>query len=306
MSLAKAVEEQGKLADELHKENFPEQYQKTEPAPEAGIPVQTQEPALPPAPTKTEEDSFKVKYQVLQGKYNAEVPRLIAEVKSLKTTLQESNTKVQELIATKPAPQPSEATAKSIQALTEEHGESFVSNLRNLFLTELEHAKGELVGEINKVKDFTKGVESSSKKTREDSFFERLVEAVPDWESMNIDPEFLSWLGTKEKFSGMTYQDALNVAYADLDSRKVIGLFKAYETEKKPSSRTNELDVHITPGTQTQAPTTQKTQINLLTQMDIQSFYNDVREGKYRGRDDDFKRKEAEIFAAYSEGRIAP
>jgi len=91
MALPQAVERAGQLADQL----FEEAYGKPGEAPPA-----TNGEAPPPAPAAAPpengaqapaaappEDSWESRYKVLTGKYNAEVPRLAADNRTLKETV---------------------------------------------------------------------------------------------------------------------------------------------------------------------------------------------------------------------------
>ena len=140
-----AVKKQAERADQIHRQVYPDQYppEGKEEKPEEGktppegaapkpeetpkpeekpkeeiIPAQggTKPPEKPPEPGKGEED-WKHKYDVLLGKYNAEVPKLHTQVAAMQNMTRELQGQVNELKAAKEnPPPPKEASAQRIEA----------------------------------------------------------------------------------------------------------------------------------------------------------------------------------------------
>ena len=134
-----AVKKQAERADQIHRQVYPDQYppEGKEEKPEEGktppegaapkpeetpkpeekpkeeiIPAQggTKPPEKPPEPGKGEED-WKHKYDVLLGKYNAEVPKLHTQVAAMQNMTRELQGQVNELKAAKENPPPPKEVA---------------------------------------------------------------------------------------------------------------------------------------------------------------------------------------------------
>jgi hypothetical protein len=64
------------------------------------------------------------------------------------------------------------------------------------------------------------------------------------------------------------------------------------------------LEKQVTPGRARSAGTPQTNKGKVYTPEDIKKFFNDVRSGKYRGREQERDRIERDIFNAQRENRI--
>ena len=63
----------------------------------------------------------------------------------------------------------------------------------------------------------------------QDRFVNRLAQLVPDYEAVNVDNGFLSWLGEADPVYGVTRQAALDAAAQNLDADRVANVFNAYK-----------------------------------------------------------------------------
>lgn len=291
-----------KPAADAEPANQPVEEPQVEQQPQAATP-----PAPPPPPPPS--DNWEHKYKTLQGRYNSDVPRLQAEVSELKAQLAQALARIAELSA-KPEPkdelQPV-ADPKDVEAF----GEDLVDMVRRVVERMLGNAAKKLEAQaamfeqrLAAVEQQLKGTAQTVVTTAEQAFFDRLTRLVPNWEEINSNPAFLEWLGEIDPIYGQPRQAALDAAHSALDVDRVAAIFKAWEATQPQSSKAGSVDKQISPrtGAASSAPTSMEKPI--LSQKQIQDFYNDVARGRYRGREQEMQRLEAMINAAIAEGRI--
>jgi len=276
----------------------------------------TQAPAAPPqSPAANQEDTWQQKYKSLQGMFNAEVPRLSAENRELKAQVAQ----LQELmssLANKPKESVNQERPKYVtDSDVADYGDS-IEVMRRVFreeTTALTDKIAELEAQnLSLQASVLPRVEqmATAQATRADQmFWDGLTAQVPGWLQINADPDFQSWLLEVDPMTGRTKQDFLADAQANLDVNRVALFFKTWvgstgaATETKSRQSSSELEAQIAPGRSRSgaAPTGGA---KTYTRQDIAKFYDDVRTGKFQGREDERNRLEADIYAAQREGRI--
>ena len=273
-------------------------------------------PQDPPAPISQEpkpEPKWESKYHTLKGMYDAEVPRLHAQLKELQQQMQQlvADKAVLESKATQ-TPDPS----KSL--ITEQDKEAFGSDLIDLIerateakVSTLRDRETELVNEIKELKSQLGNVSERQGVSDKDRFLYVLGQQVDDWEALNVNPGFIGWLAEVDPVYGVPRQAALNSAYEVLDADRVAGIFKAYKaslppTQPAPEPKSKSLQSQVAP-TRTRAssaPAASDASQRVWTQSEIAEFYTEWRRGFLEN--DEAVRLEKEIHAAISEGRVRP
>lgn len=297
MSLPRAVEEANRRAEELHRQVYgnteqpaPEnEEQKAEAPAQQEPPKAAEAPSQEPAPVASnpaEEESFKRKYEVLRGKYEAEIPRMAAEIRSLKEQLAQAASKAA------PAPAPSKLKPEEV----EEYGEKFIDVVKR--------AAAEVVPEdVGEIKQTVEQLKSETVRLARDRFFSDLSRMSPQWERLNEDKDFLTWLAGIDPLSGQSRQDLFDQASASFDAWRVANFFNSYGSENKPEQAVSQPDLLAQqvepPTTRVSVPPPAK---KIWSIPEINRFYADLRTGKIDR--DNAARIEADIFAAQSEGRI--
>ena len=147
----------------------------------------------------------------------------------------------------------------------------------------------------------------------EQAFWADLSTNVPNFRQINDNADFQSWLLEFDPMTGVTRQTFLDDAQRALDSRRVVSFFRAWlestgqaaVAQSTVPAASSELEKQVSPGRSrsTGTPAASK-QGKVYTPQDIQKFFNDVRQGKYKGREQDRDRIERDIFAAQRENRI--
>lgn len=361
-ALPKAVRDQIERANKLAKE-YTESIQQVpvdpnappaDPnAPAPAAPAASGEPAAPPADPNaspaapaapvaaplTPQDA-EHKYKVLQGKYNAEVPRLQArdrENTEAIRQLREQLTATQNLLAslsaqreTAPAAvsQPTPAVARLVKdEEVREFGADLIDVMRRVvreenasLLPEIDRRVAPVAQRVDQVAQATQHVGARVARNDQQSVLAQLEAAVPNWEELNGDQEFLEWLDQVDPFSGHRRGALLNQAYKSHDGPRVVAFFNGYLKEHAvvtpPAAPTSSaappvqpqkrLEQFVAPGTpKTGAASTQDgSGKRVWSRAEIGSFYSDVQAGRFKGTAEQRKALEADIFAAQREGRI--
>jgi len=279
--LPRAVEEQARRAEDLHRQMY---GNTDEPAPEveekAPEPVEAPKEQAAPEP---DDASFKRKWEVLSGKYSAEVPRLAAEIRELKEKLAESQ-------ASAPPPKPSKLKPEEIT----EYGEEFTDFVKRAAAEVVPDDVGNIRAQVDQLREETARI-------KRDRFYNELAAKAPHWERINEDKEFLTWLSGIDPFSGRVRQEVFDDAVNSNDSWRVANFFNAFGGETRTDSAdANPLELQVEPQTtRVSAPPPGK---KIWTTEEISRFFADRRRGAYSVAEAD--RIDQEIFAAGREGRI--
>ncbi len=125
---------------------------------------------------------------------------------------------------------------------------------------------------------------------------------MPNFRAINGNEAFQSWLLEADPLTGITRQTYLDDAQRNLDAQRVINFFRMWPA---PRSSESELEKQVAPGRSRSAGAPTNTdRAKVYTPQDIQAFFNDVRMGKYKGREQERARIERDIFSAQRENRI--
>ena len=268
------------------------------------------------------EETLLQKYKTLQGMYNAEVPRMHQQNRDMQQRIQH----MEQLLASvsqqsAAAQQPQSAQKLVSDKDVEEYGES-LDVMRRVSREEL----NPIVGRLSQIEDLLRQMQTSvvpqvqavaqrQQVSAEQMFWADLTNAAPNWRDINDNADFQSWLLETDPLTGITRQTYLEDAQRGLDARRVSNFFLtwleksgqasvAQSTERGLPSAASELEKQVSPGRSRSTGTSQASKERTYTPDDIKKFFNDVRAGKYKGRDQDRARLERDIFAAQREGRI--
>lgn len=351
------VEKSNKLAEDYYK-SLQGQPPGDAPAgdpPAAAAPPASGEPPAPPAdpaappaapaaapPAAPPAEGWEQKYKVLQGKYNAEVPRLQTQARDQSEAirqLREQLTATQNLLAsfsaqreTAPA-QPSQATPPAPTKLVKdeevrEFGADLIDVMRRVvreeqatLLPEIDRRVAPVAQRVNQVAQATHDVGARVAQSDQQSVLTQLASAVPNWQELNEDAGFLEWLDQVDPFSGAQRGALLKQAYKAHDGPRVVAFFTGYLKEHAavtppaaptpaaaapPAAPQRKLEQFVAPGTpKTGAASTQDgSGKRVWSRAEIGAFYSDVQAGRFKGTAEQRKQIEADIFAAQREGRI--
>lgn len=317
MSLPRAVQQQVEDADALVA-----QLNGTQPVnPDTGEPIATEpQPEPEPQPQNVSpepeakpavsEETWEQKYHTLKGKFDAEVPRLYAQVREMNSQIGQLTTD----LATAKAVQTQPVPASTPSLITEQDKEAFGSDLIDLIerATEAKLAgsrslEAKLTAEIAELKGKLGNVTERQVVSDKDRYESALTTAIPDWQALNVDQGFLNWLAEVDPVYGMPRQYALTNAYEALDAHRTATIFNQYKKSLAPAPQSNSrpnLNSQVAPtrSRTSPAPTNPNVDKRVYSQQDIDAFYAEWR----RGMIDEAEavQIEKDIHAATTEGRI--
>lgn len=172
-------------------------------------------------PSNPSDESYKSKYEVLQGKYDHEVPALAAQVRQLLEANRQQNEKIERLTQmlekgpSRPDSEQGDTVVSSIQPGGGNGGTPKVNKDdfagygdEVLALVDLVNNMGE---QMQGLKGEVQGVAGKVTQSREEVFFADLTKLAPGWQDLNRDPKFLAWLDQKET------PRSRNTRFADFD-----------------------------------------------------------------------------------------
>jgi hypothetical protein len=273
-----------------------------------------------PADSKDQQEDVVQKYRTLQGMYNAEVPRLHSQNREMQNRLQQ----MEQLLASMSAQQTSQATAPiTVQEVVtaqdrEEYGESIEVMRRAALevispitqrITHLERLLGQIQGSVVPQ---VQAITNRQAMSAEQQFWTDLTTFVPDWRSINNNPDFQSWLLEYDPLTGISRQTILEDAQRNLEVNRVGNFFKSWlaitgqanVAQNTQASSVSELERQVSPGKSRSTGTPAGNAPIQYTTKEVEKFYTDIRQGKFKGRDAERAKIERDIFAATRENRI--
>jgi hypothetical protein len=223
-----------------------------------------------------------------------------------------------------PSPQVQQVTQRLI---TEDEEKDYGSDFLNVVGKKAQEVVGPIVSkyeqEIENLKRQLEGVNGAVQTNAQDRFFNKLAQLVPTWQDLDTNQEFIDWLAKLDPYSGRTRQDMLNEHYSKNDAARVAAFFQGFldETAAVTAPRGGQpsqggraqvpakapLEAFAAPGRakSTTAPANAGAEDKpIITRAQIAKFYADVTAGKFRGKDDEKKKFENQIFEAERENRI--
>ncbi len=273
---------------------------------------------------KDAEETLTQKYRTLQGMYNAEVPRLHSQNKELSGRLQQMEQLLATISAQQSTGRPMAGGQSQIEPLVtdkdqEEYGES-LDVMRRVTREELIPVAQKIAQidrllqqlQVNVVPQ-VKNLAQRQAMTAEQQFWADLTTVVPNWRDINEDDDFKTWLLEVDPLTGISRQTILEDAQGNLDVRRVGNFFRSWleitgQANVAQNTRRNvsasELERQVAPGKGRSAGAPTGNAAKTYSPDDIRTFFDAVRQGKYKGREAERDRIERDIFAAQRDGRI--
>jgi hypothetical protein len=266
------------------------------------------------------EETIVQKYKTLQGMYNAEVPRLHQQNREMSNRVQQ----MEQLLASLSAQQTSAQSQQIVEKIVtdkdvEEYGESLdvMRKVSREELIPMEQRFAQMEQMFRQMQTNVvpqvQAVAQRQQVSAEQGFWAELTSVVPNFRQINDNDAFQSWLLSADPLTGITRQTYLDDAQRSLDAKRVANFFRAWlestgqaaVAQSTGRTQNSELEKQVTPGRSRNTGTPATTnQGKMYSPQDIQKFFNDVRTGKYKGREPERDRIERDIFAAQRENRI--
>lgn len=252
---------------------------------------------------RKEIDTANARWQSLQGMVN----KKDSEIEQMRLLLAQLSQK---------AEQPVAAPANLVTAKDEEDFGADMVDMNRRVASEVFNSMIKSVNaRLDKMEQSIAGVSNATSKIVEESFDDALTRQVPDWEAVDKDSEFISWLNGVDIFSGKTKLVLLQAAYSSGNLKSTVAIFKAFEESRQPvippaivvepAAPAKNVAQFVVPGKSksSAAPAVQTAQPKIWGTADISKLYEDKR--NKRITEEEFLRQESDIFAAQREGRIA-
>jgi hypothetical protein len=296
-----------------------------EPPPPAPQPVEeppqtvsreTPETVPPPVPQE-DENSWKLRYERMHGRYNA-AQKTIGEMQEQMAQLGNELMAVQQAVAQPrspprpPAPPPVYLTPEDEQ----NYGRDLIDFTRRAAaevitpkLMEIEQQNAELQRRL--------AVEARR------ALDQRVEQAVPNYREIDRNPRWHDWLRGLDVLSQRRRQDLLNEAIASADAPRAISFFRGFQQEEVATGHSEPAPVShqaapprepaiplaslAVPGRArpaTGGDASLPPDKPIYTRAQIAQLYSAHRKGAYVGREAEWARQDADIFAAGREGRI--
>jgi hypothetical protein len=317
MALPRQVEAQLRELEALEKQLAEGQNPApADPDPQPAEPPQDQqtqqaEPKpVEPTPTPTEpvvaEEKWEQKYKTLKGMYDAEVPRLHADLRDLKAQV-DSLRKASETKPVEPA-KPKAAEKLVTDADVEAFGQDLIEVQRKVAREVAAEFRGELDAMRVENEKLREQLTSTGTQVSEASFEQRLYRMVPDFEAVNADPKWIAWLNEVDPLLRAPRSSVAQQAFNRGDAEGVahyVAMFKKSVAPVEPTTdKTEELERQLQPnrGATSAPPTSQKGKV--YTNADIEKMFRKAADLGTKGQTDAAKKLEAEIDAAFMEGRV--
>jgi hypothetical protein len=312
MSLPKAIQRQAEQAAAAQAAFDQSQQQTADLIEDTSqlTPPPAEPPTPPQAPAPAPEADWKHKYETLQGLFNQRTAQAQAKTLALESQLSEIQRVVADLTkaqAQKPEapavmdPKDVEAFGADMLEMVKRYAEQTFNQLGARFDTKVQ----EFDGRLNVLEGKVTGVDARTTETMERSFYATLEKLVPDYEAINATQRWLQWLGEIDPVYGAPRQAALDAAFSRLDAERTAAVFKAYKATIPPAPSAG-LENQVAPNgaASAPAPAANPAQGRIFSQKFVETFYNDIAKGKYRGREAEAERIVAEIDLAARDGRI--
>ena len=256
-------------------------------------------------------DDFEQRYRTLQGKYDAEVPRLHQQVKEL-------TERVTQLVKAAEAPKPAEPTKpkEKVSYVTDadraEFGEELIDVQRRVAREVAAEYQEQLEAQAKVIKDLEAKVSTTGSQIGQMGFSQKLAQLVPDFEKVDRDERWVAWLNGYDPMLRAPRRTQAKTAFDAGDAEAVahyVNLWKssvADTQEPAKEKRQAELEKQVAPNRSANSARTQNVgkDAKVYSAREVEAAWTKIRVLNGRGQADEAAKLEAELTAAYLEGRV--
>ena len=269
------------------------------PADDKGVEAQPPQPDISSqlAELKKQSEAADQRWRVLQGM----IDKKDEEINSLRVLLSQVSAKPEHAAEQKPS-----------QLITQTDISEYGTDLIDLIgrkASEVYQAKiSSLESQITELRNALSGVAQTTVKSAQEHFAETLSTKVPDWETLNVDPAFITWLNQPAPFTKESKLSLLRRASSELDATEAAEFFLQYKKEQAPAQPTAQApdpSKLVAPG-RSKAPASKVDNASngrMWTRADIGKLYDDKMAGRISQKE--FDELERDVFKAQRENRIA-
>lgn len=276
----------------------------------AGLPP---EGGAPDSKWDSEDEKWEHKYRRLQGKYDAEVPRLHQDIKTAQVEIQQLR---EALVTTQQQLDAGKADApdtKETPLVSQEDIDAFGDDLIDLQRRVAREVAREFQTEINQLKkqnqELQQALDQTGTHVRTMSFDQQLLQAIPDFTAVNSDPSWVAWLDEFDPMVQDTRRTVAQAAYHRGDVQAVKAYVDLWRQSKgaspsATSERQREQQRQVQPARAHARPTPERNNQTIYSDAEANQVFAEVQKLITQGRLDEAAALENEISAAYVEGRV--
>jgi hypothetical protein len=243
--------------------------------------------------TSGSEQTWEAKYKVLQGKYNAEVPKLRDEIQTLKQQTQQPatdvsqytkqisdlQTKVNTLESQKPN---SLEDGKDLDGYLEsEYGSEFANAIKNM-IKQHSGSQGASSSDVTELKSQFDNIQRDNQQSQQDLKVQTLTETLKsqgiDFKQVDTDPMFVEWLAQEEGQTGHPRNEFLGQSFAKGDINRTATYYSAFKAQERSSFDKNPLANHVDVSGNHSVPDSGSEE-DIWTGDDVKRLYEDHRKG---------------------------
>ncbi|WP_027185636.1 hypothetical protein [Desulfovibrio inopinatus] len=281
----------------------PQEHQQPQPEPQAH---QSEHPS---------EDAWKQKFQVLKGKYDAEVPRLHSEINTLRkdiAALQEQNKLAEE------RQRKAEEAAHNATSLDPSRYDDWDPEIKDLVseVDRLQQANAALRSQLDsELGGLKKQQQTMERQMSTTNLLDGVRRVYPGFDAQDQDHAFIEYMQgvSPTDPEGRKRTDLLAVAMRRGDVDFIAKLYGAWpgadkykhppdsSPTRQPSSRPKNVQPSSAPSEQSNAQGKK-----MWTEREMDQVYKQIALGKYRGKDDESQVLLREMSDAVNEGRVRP
>lgn len=230
------------LERELAAQAHPQEEVQTEPEVTESVDIAVEAEKLQQAesttaqvqPAQEPEVDWERRFATIQGKYNAEVPRLYEQLKQQNQQMHELSRELEALRA--PTTEGLSVEKPVVTAQDEDaFGEDLIDLARRIAREEANRCVAEALDkverEITPLREQVGNVHKTQTLSSQERYWAELDKRVPDWEQINTDQRWLTWLAEYDPIAGATRQEALDRASSSLDVARTVAFFSLWKNQ---------------------------------------------------------------------------
>jgi hypothetical protein len=290
------------------------------PAPDPGVvAAESTAVTIEPAAPSPQLTALEREYQQLEQRYNT-LQGMFAKQNAQMQTLQQQV----ESVVSRPPPAPalSPVSGKITAKDREEYGDPLIDLIRRGAQDALSLPLQTLVARLDRLEkglNETATTATTAAKTATESaadrFYAKLAELHPDWETINVTPQWLTWLTETDPMAGVRRDDLLQDAHRNLNLARTAAFFTAFKREtgksdtasggaKSDAGRINPREL-VSPASAASPQPQQsaaRAKGKVWTLAEINKVYDDFAKKQIDATT--FRAYEADILTATIEGRV--
>jgi hypothetical protein len=213
--------------------------------------------------------TLQSRFDVLEGKYNTEIARMTTALSTSQNIINQQEALVKSLQAG-PGAVATEAPAKDFARLNPDDYSSYGSEMetmaatvnslvtQNQSLVEKIKALGGVAGtqgendRIAKVEQTVQHLGNTVQMSAKQTYYQALDNAIvsadhkPEWEAINHDPRFATWLGQDEPLTGIPRKAILIKANQEMNAERVISIFTEFKRSLQGGQMPNDASTEDT------------------------------------------------------------